>query len=62
MQSVREINRACFAALGLCGGGKKEKLEQHSSRQASGAVVRYHCYAALLLLFFDSPHTGGVVL
>ena len=52
MQSVIEINVMCFVALGLCGGGKKERLEQR--RQAGRqAVVRYYCYAALRLI----PHT-----
>ena len=54
IQSVIEINVMCFVALGLCGGGKKERLEQR--RQAG-------CSALLLLRGAApySPHTGGVV-
>ena len=57
MQSVREINVACFAAVGLCGGGKKEKLVQCVVRRS---IVRYLLRGAVPS-FFDSPHMGGVV-
>ena len=36
MQSVREIDRVCFTAMDLCGGGKEEKKDQrkNAGRQA----------------------------
>ena len=52
MQSVREINVACFAAVGLCGGGKKEKLVQCVVRRS---IVRYLLRGAVLLSLI--PHT-----